>query len=158
MKKKNELLTSTCLLLCLLTGCAKTSEDDQVRQEVLASFESLVASSKALDTQTYFKHFDNEKFSGLDASGQNWNSIDDLRALIEPGFNAVTKVDSLQFNNVKVTVVDSRNAVLVNEFEQLLTLKSGDQISLAGGGVQVWHKADGNWLLVSVAASNKPQP
>ena len=156
---KHRITQFILIVSCAITliGCYETSDHTHVRNEVLEAFDSLAKAAKNLDTDAYFKHIDSERFSGLDAGGHTWQSIDDLRALIEPGFNAVAKVDSLVFEQVKVTVIDANNAILVNEFEQQLTLKNGEQLALAGGGVQVWHRSDKTWHLVSISASNKPR-
>ena len=126
-----------------------------LEQEVLASFQSLVDASKRLDTEAYFQHFDLDKFVGLNSDGTNWNSINDLEPLINTGFGSIKEVISLEFPNVKVSIIDNYTAVLVNEFAQTILLKSGDTINLAGGGTQVWSKRSGQWKLVSVSASNK---
>lgn len=148
--------------LILLTGCSgnhdklskKTKE--RVEREVLESFDQLVDSVHGLNTKAYFNLIDHDKFVGLNSDGSNWNSIDDLKALIEPGFATIAKVDSLNFNKVKVSVIDERTAILVNEYEQTIVLKDGNKVSSAGGGTQVWSKISGNWKLVSVSASQKP--
>lgn len=128
---------------------------ERVEREVLESFNLLVDSVRERDTNAYFDLFDQDKFVGLNSNGSNWNSIDDLKALIEPGFAAIDQVELLNFNNVKVSVIDENTAILINEYEQTIVLKSGDKTSSAGGGTQVWSKASGNWKLVSVSASQK---
>ena len=132
------------------------SQDAHIKKEVLASFESLVKASKNLDSALYFDHFDTEKFVGLNSDGTNWNSINDLAPLITNGFEAIERITLLEFTNVKISVIDSYTAVLVNEYTQSIELKSGDVANAAGGGTQVWSKRSGKWKLVSVSASNKP--
>ncbi|WP_448564692.1 nuclear transport factor 2 family protein [Thalassotalea ganghwensis] len=127
----------------------------QIEKEVMHAFNGLVEASSALDMQRYFDYFDQEKFVGLSANGINWNSIDDLKALIEPSFAMVDKIESLTFTNVQISVIDSNTVILVNEYEQSVVLASGDKVKGAGGGTQVWSKASGSWKLVSVSASNK---
>lgn len=159
MKWINNLIVAVSLIL--LTACSdnqgglskKTKE--RVEREVLESFNQLVESVREIDANAYFDLFDQDKFVGLNANGSNWNSIDDLKALIEPGFAVIAQVDSLNFNNVKVSVIDENTAILVNEFEQTIVLKNGNRVSSGGGGTQVWSKASGNWKLVSVSASQK---
>ena len=131
------------------------AQSDELKKEVLASFQSLVSAAKRLDTQRYFQHFDKEKFVGLSSDGTNWNSIEQFAPLINNGFTAVEKVVSLEFPNVKVSIIDDNTAILVNEFVQSTLLKNGQTIEYAGGGTQVWSKHSGQWKLVSVSASNK---
>jgi hypothetical protein len=132
------------------------SGSGQIKQEVLDSFESLVSAAKKLDSDLYFQHFDAEKFVGLNSDGTNWNSINDLTPLIVNGFDAIETIDSLNFTNVKVSVIDSYTVILVNEYVQSMTLKNGSIINVSGGGSQVWSKRSGNWKIVSVSASSKP--
>lgn len=127
----------------------------KITQEVKQSFDGLVEASNALDTTRYFEFIDAEKFVGLNADGTNWNSIVDLKELIESGFNSIEKVESLIFTNVRISVIDLNTAILVNEYEQRVLLKGGAYYDGAGGGTQVWSKTTGKWLLVSISASSK---
>ena len=128
---------------------------NKIELEIRESFNGLVEAANSLDTRRYFEFFDKEKFAGLSANGTNWNSIEDFKALINPSFAMVEKIESLEFTNVYISVIDANTAVLVNEYEQNAQLKSGEIVKGAGGSVQVWSKASGNWKLVSVSASNK---
>ena len=128
-----------------------------IEKEVNDAFNSLVLASKALDSDAYFKHFDKDKFVGLNSDGSNWNSISDLEPLIHSGFSAIDKVLTLEFTNVNISIIDSFTAILVNEYKQEIMLKDGTKVKLAGGGTQVWSKHTGSWKLVSISASNAPR-
>jgi hypothetical protein len=130
----------------------------KIEGEVLAAFGGLVDASKALDSARYFACFDKEKFTGLNADGKVWHSIKDLERLVVPGFLMVEKSISLEFKNVKVTAIDPTTAILVNEYQQTMLLKSGSVAKRAGGGVQVWHQSAGAWKLVSFSASDATPP
>lgn len=128
--------------------------DKNIEQEVLAAFDGLVKAAESLDADGYFAFFDKERFSGLNADGTVWHSFNDLQTLISSGFPMIEKNISLEFKNVKVTVINVTTAILVNEYTQSILLKSGDVVKQSGGGTQVWSKSDGTWKLVSVSASN----
>lgn len=132
------------------------STDSKIEKEIVASFQSLANAAKKLDTGLYFKHFDLEKFVGLNSDGTNWNSIDDFIPLINAGFDSIEEVISLDFTNVNVLVIDDYTAILVNEYSQSMRLQNQDVLTISGGGSQVWSKRSGNWKIVSVSASNKP--
>jgi hypothetical protein len=132
----------------------KSIDENNIELEVLNAFKGLVEASKSLDANRYFEYFDKEKFSGLNVDGTVWSSIEGLEALIFGGFPMVEKVTALEFNNVKVTVINQTTAILVNEYTQTMRLKSGDLVSQSGGGTQVWSNSSGAWKLVSVSASN----
>jgi hypothetical protein len=125
-----------------------------IEAEVMAAFQELVDASTALDATRYFDCIDTEKFSGLSADGKVWHSFRDLEKVIAGGFPMIEKIVSLQFANVKVTLLNSSTAILVNEFKQTLRLKDDSVIHQAGGGAQVWCKSGGPWKLVSISASD----
>jgi hypothetical protein len=132
----------------------KLAEINKAETEVLEAFRGLAQASKLLDSDKYFEYYDKEKFTGLNADGTVWHSIKELETLINTGFPMVEKVISLEFKNVKVTVITPDMAILVNEFTQSTLLKSGDVIEASGGGTQVWSKSNYVWRLVSVSASD----
>ena len=143
--------------LIVSNGCSaikmESIDKSKVESEVLDAFNGLVKASEALDSEKYFAYFDKEKFTGLNADGTVWHSIKNLETLINRGFPMIEKSISLEFINVKVTVIDQTTAILVNEYKQSLLLKNGDVVNQSGGGMQVWSKSKGAWKLVGVSAS-----
>lgn len=131
----------------------KFENKHQIELEVLEAIKGLVDAVESLDSNRYFEYFDKEKFTGLNADGTVWHSIDDLEAIISSGFRVVEKNISLEFNKVKVTVINATTAILVNEYKQSILLKNSNIIEQAGGGTQVWFKSNGTWKLVSISAS-----
>ena len=69
----------------------------------------------------------------------------------------VEKSVSLDFANVKVTVINPTTVILVNEYKQTMLLKSGGLVKQSGGGTQVWAKTNDSWKIVSVSASAATQ-
>jgi hypothetical protein len=126
----------------------------QIEAEVLNAFEGLVEASRALDADRYFAYFDRAKFTGLSADGKVWQSIKNLEDVIGPGFAAVDKIFSLEFFNVKVTVISQTTAILVNEYKQTILLKDKSLVKQAGGGTQVWFRGEDAWKLVSISSSD----
>lgn len=129
----------------------------QVEVEVLDAFKGLIDASTSLDSNRYFEYFDKVNFTGLNVDGKVWHSIKNLEDLIVPGFSAVEKSISLEFYNVKVTVINPTTAILVNEYKQSILLKNGNVVEHSGGGTQVWSRSESAWKLVSVSASNASQ-
>jgi len=144
-----------------MIGCSqkdmKLSETEkiQIEKEINHAFANLVDISTTLDSTRYFELIDKDKFVGLNANGQNWNNIEDLKAIIIPAFDMVKKIESINFTNVKISVIDKNTAILVNEYNQTIMLDNGQIIKDSGGGTQVWSKSSGHWLLVSISASSK---
>lgn len=149
------------LLLIIASGCStikmKSDNNNQIESEVLEAFRGLAKAAEALDSNRYFEFFDKEKFTGLNSDGSVWHSFENLEVLISSGFPMIERSISLEFNKVKVTVINPITAILVNEYEQSILLKSGDVVKQSGGGTQVWSKSNGVWKLVSVSASEASQ-
>ncbi|MBV1909794.1 MAG: nuclear transport factor 2 family protein [Kangiellaceae bacterium] len=135
----------------------KSVNNEQIESEVLEAFKDLSEAAESLDTERYFEFFDKEKFTGLNTDGSVWHSFDNLEVLILSGFPIIEQSISLEFNNVKVTVINPTTAILVNEYIHSILLKSGDEVQQLGGGTQVWSKTNGLWKLVSVSASESSQ-
>jgi hypothetical protein len=130
---------------------------DQIEAEVMGAFRGLVAASEALDASRYFEYIDKGKFTGLSADGKAWHGFEDLEPIISNGFQMVERIVSLEFSNVKITVINPSTAILVNEYEQTLLLKNADTVRQCGGGTQVWSRSEDRWKLVSISASDANQ-
>lgn len=130
---------------------------EYIEGEVLEAFRGLVDASEALDSNRYFEYINKDKFTGLSADGKVWHTFGDLKNVISTGFQMIERIISLEFSNIKVTIVDPSTAILVNEFKQTLLLKDTGTVRQAGGGTQVWYKSGGAWKLVSISASDATQ-
>lgn len=154
------ILSNTLFALSLIgasEGRAANPMPEDTRQmeaEVIAAFRGLVEASKALDANRYLEYVDKEKFTGLGADGKVWHSRKNLETIVVSGFPMVDKIISLEFSNVKVTVINPSTAILVNEYQQTLLLKNKSIVKQAGGGTQVWSRSESGWKLVSISASN----
>ncbi len=133
------------------------ADTHRIETEVNAAFQGLVAASRALDASRYLEYVDREKFTGLSADGKAWHCVKDLEDIVLPGFKMVEQIVSLEFQNVKVTVINPSTAILVNEYRQTILLKDSGQITQAGGGTQVWANGGNGWKLVSISASDASQ-
>lgn len=129
----------------------------RIEAEVTGAFRGLVDASEALDSSRYFAYIDKEKFTGLSADGKAWHSFADLENVITTGFRMIERIVSLEFSNVKVTVINPSTAILVNEYKQSILLKNTEVVQQSGGGTQVWSKSGDAWKLVSISASDASQ-
>jgi len=135
----------------------KPVNNTQIESEVLEAFKGLSEAAESLDTERYFEFFDKDKFTGLNADGRVWHSFDNFEMLISAGFPMIKRSLSLEFNNVKVTVINPTTAILVNEYRHSILLRNGDVAKQLGGGTQVWSKYNNVWKLVSISASESSQ-
>lgn len=136
---------------------ASAEVNTAIESEVLNAFHGLADAAESLDSERYFEFFDKEKFTGLNADGTVWDSFSSFEPLITTGFSMIEKSLSLEFTLVKVTVINSTTAILVNEYTHALELKDGTVIKQSGGGTQVWFKLEKVWKLVNVSASDVRQ-
>ena len=156
-------ITGFIISIIIATGCTEKNMDltnntkAEIESEVHDAFNGLIEAFKSFDADRYLEYFDKEKFSGLNADGTVWHSMKDFKDLIRHGFSMIEKSESLEFYNVKITVINQTTAILVNEYKDSMLLKNGELIQQAGGGTQVWSKSNDMWKLVSVSASGKPQ-
>jgi hypothetical protein len=143
--------------LLITSGCSRVNiepiDKNKIELDVLDAFKGLVKASESFDTDRYFEFFDKERFTGLNVDGTVWHSFENFEALISSGFPMVERNLSLEFINVKVTVISPTTAILVNEYKHSMLLKSGDIVEQSGGGTQVWYKSNNVWKLVSVSGS-----
>ena len=106
-----------------------------------------------LDNEAYFKHFDPNRFVALNADGTVVHSFDEFKKNYLQGVQGLSGYEELKFDKVKISVIDNKNALLVNEYSASLRLRDGQTVSVKGAGTQVWHKMDSEWKLVSVSSS-----
>lgn len=132
----------------------KMTNLEQIKADVIDAFQGLVDASKALDARRYLEYIDKEKFTGLSADGKAWHTFKDLDNVISTGFEMIDRIISLEFSNIKVTVINPSTAILVNEYSQTILLKNADTVQQSGGGTQVWSKSRKAWKLVSISASD----
>ncbi len=152
---------SIIFLILFLTYCTQQNqtisnvERSQIKGKILESFQSLAVANDEQNWDVYFSHFDLGNFSGINADGTAWESFQDFEASLMPSFSMIESSDSLYFPIIKITVLDKNTAILVNEYEQKITLISGQEFWARGAGTQIWSKKNGEWKLVSVSASSK---
>ena len=147
--------------LFLATGCVQNNMDlnknseIQIESEVYQAFQELVVAARSLNVDTYLAFFDKKKFTSLNANGSVFHNLSDFENFYRQQIPALEKYNSLEFINVKITVLNRSTAILVNEYIAEVVLKSGDIVSAGGAGTQVWSKASGSWKLVNVSGSVK---
>lgn len=129
----------------------------QISHDVNTSFNGLVDAVIKLDHEKYFSYFDEQKYTALNEDGSVTHSFKDFHDAYLPQVAYIDHYLDLKFNNVKIDVIDENTAVLVNEYVAEVKLTTGDVITAAGAGTQVWSKRTGEWKLVNVSSSAKPQ-
>lgn len=129
------------------------SEKAIVKEEVEQAFQALVEAAKSLDADSYLAFFDDAKFTGLNADGTVTHTLKEFARLYKRNLPLFESYEYLEFFRVKVTVIDTTTAILVNEFQADIKVKNGELLSVSGGGSQVWQKQGQDWKLIHVASS-----
>lgn len=134
----------------------ESMQEGAVVADIEAAFSGLVAAAKSLDADRYLDYFDKERFTGLNEDGTVAHSLDEFAKRYSAMVPLIERYRSLEFSRVKITVLNSTTAVLVNEYTAQVLLKTGVLVEAAGAGTQLWNLIDGNWKLVSVSSSSRP--
>ncbi len=148
-------------LLSMLTACShhKTklspNLDAEIKSEIRSVFMGLTEAVKSLNIDRYFQFFDQGKFTSLNADGSVFHSLIDFEKTFREQTQFIERYETLEFEDVKVTVVNRTTAILVNEYHATVLLKTGDIVSASGAGTQVWSKVAGQWKLVHISSSAK---
>lgn len=128
-------------------------QEASIIKAVNQSFDGLVEAAKAFDFDRYLEYFDKERFTALNEDGTVVHSVEAFENLYREQFAIPEKYQSLDFSNIKITVINHTTAILVNEFKAEVLLTSGDVVFASGGGTQVWSLMKGVWKLVNVSSS-----
>ncbi len=146
------------LICCLFTvACSPQSQSNnsdmekRTKEEITQAFDALAFAAENLDFDSYFSLFDDKTFTALNSNGTTCDSFNEFQSTYLPQFKTIHKYNSLEFGRVIINVIDSENAVLINEYSAEIVLESGDIVSANGAGAQFWSKRTGNWKLVHVS-------
>lgn len=140
----------------LLASCASTqspltpSAIKTIEAQVETRFEDLVSATTSNDYDRYFSLFDKDSFSATSTDGSIIQSFDVFKLKYEPQFAQIKSYKSLDFDPVKIRVIDPNNVILLNQYRAEVELTSGDIVSASGAGVQIWAKRQTGWVLVHV--------
>ncbi|UTW54566.1 nuclear transport factor 2 family protein [Kordiimonas sp. SCSIO 12610] len=151
-------ISSACILAALPAQAQNCQEvpDQTIKATINKSFTDLAGAVKSLDSDKYFSFFDKDRYTALNSDGTVTHSFDVFQNSFNQQFQYIKAYNELNFQNVKITVLDCKTAVLVNEYSAKITLQSNQSITAEGAGTQIWSKAKGDWKLVHVASSQKP--
>jgi hypothetical protein len=150
-------LITTAATALFIVSCtsrtAKVQDEAAIRDSVNGAFKSLAEAAKSLDSEKYLSHFDRRKFTSLNEDGTVTHSFDEFAKVYVKQTESIAKYKSLEFDDVKITVVNESTAILVNTYIADVLLKSGQSVTASGAGTQVWTKNGDFWKLVSVSSS-----
>jgi len=149
------------MILLLLGACSSgeqrltTEKEASIHDEIEGVFHELTKAAETLDHERYFSFFDENNFSVLNADGTTSSRFESFKNSYLPQLKHIQEYNYLEFDPVNISVIDIRNAVLVNEYSAEVMLKSGEVVTASGAGVQFWSKRTGEWKLVHVSDATK---
>jgi hypothetical protein len=130
-------------------------DEQKIKRQVRNQFDRLVEAAKSLNHNNYMQFFNNDKFTSLNEDGTITQDLATFSSIIEQSFSGFKGYKSLNFIQVKISVIDEKNVVLVNEYEATVILNDGELYSVAGAGTQVWNLSNQQWKLVHVSSSSR---
>ncbi len=139
----------------IANDCQEIPETETIA-EINHAFSGLVKAARSLDTKQYFNFFDHERYTALNSDGSVTHSFLEFQKNFSQQIAFIEAYKTLQFHNVKITVLDCKTALLINEYSATIKLKSNQIIQAEGAGTQLWSKKSGHWKLLHVAGSEKP--
>ncbi|MDA8708428.1 nuclear transport factor 2 family protein [Hellea sp.] len=157
MKKYFLALMALQLLSACNVGDTQITETQEilVQNEIEEAFNELAEAAKLLDHEHYLSFFDEKSFSVLNANGTTLSTFEAFKNSYLPQLEFIKGYNYLEFDPVNINVIDTRSAILVNEYSAEVILKSGEVIQASGAGVQFWSKRTGEWKLVHVSDAVK---
>lgn len=147
--------------MLLLSACgvedSQLTEDQEIliQNEIEDAFTELRKAAKTLNHERYLSFFDETSFSVLNADGTTLRIFEAFKNSYLPQLKHIKAYNSLKFDPVNINVIDTHNAILVNEYSAEVMLKSGEVIATSGAGIQFWSKRTGEWKLVHVSDVTK---
>ncbi len=130
-------------------------DEDAIHDAISQSFDGLVEAVTSLNVDRYYEFIDTDKYTGLNEDGTVTHTFMEFKKIYDAQIPYIKEYRSLEFSNVKITVIDKNTAILVNEYEAEVLLQSGDVVTGSGAGTQVWSNTTGQWKLVSLSGSTK---
>ncbi len=127
----------------------------EIRSEISLTFNELANSAKSLDVDKYLAFFDHKMFTSLNQDGSVFHTLTDFISPYKEQISHIKRYTNLEFQKIKITVINKTAVVLVNEYQATVVLNSGDEVTASGAGTQVWSKTSGQWKLVHVSSSAK---
>ncbi len=129
---------------------------DVLKNEVHAAFQGLVEAAMSLEVEPYLAFFDEHRFTALKENGTVVHSLDEFAEAYRHQIPMIKAYQSLEFDHVKLTVINSTTVILVNEYTATVLLSNDEEVTASGAGTQVWALTAGSWKLVSVSSSSQP--
>jgi hypothetical protein len=126
-----------------------------IEEQILNQFERLVETAKSLDHESYMKFFDSSKLTSFNDDGTITEDFNAFSIMIEKGFSGFKRYKTLEFNTVKISVIDINTAILMNEYNAVVILKNNEAFPVAGAGTQVWNLSNGQWKIVHVTSNHR---
>ncbi|WP_395374475.1 nuclear transport factor 2 family protein [Marinicella sp. W31] len=119
-----------------------------------SAFNGLIEASLSLKLEPYLEFFNKETFSSLNQDGTVYHNLNNFSESYATAISSIARYESLEFDNVKISVIDHNAAILVNQFEAVVILNNGDKVTARGAGTQVWKKNNTQWKLMHVSSSS----
>lgn len=133
-----------------LDACQQTETLSVDEQQVCANFHNMVEDAIRLDVDAVLEHFQPEGYSAA-LAGTLYRDYDSWAPVYRRDLGAVARIDHLEFPEVSVHTINTDTILLLNTYEETITLRSGEQVDLSGYGTQIWTRVGGVWRMIHIA-------
>tara|TARA_R110000868_G_scaffold102686_2_gene282936 strand:- start:15757 stop:16266 length:510 start_codon:yes stop_codon:yes gene_type:complete len=161
MIKRKMMGVSVTLVLALaapVEASIETGPDDCAEQQVLSTdeqtvcsrFHEMVAAAQRVETDAVFGFFQPDGFSAA-LSGRLYSDWSAWAQEYRESVAAIASFDRMKFPEVRVRTIAPDTILLLNTYDEQVTLQDGSVHQLTGFGTQVWTRQTGDWRIVHIA-------
>lgn len=161
MIKRKLMGVSVTLLLALtapVEASIETGSDDCADLQVLSADEQTVCSRfhdmlgavQRVDPDAALEFFQPDGFSAA-LSGRLYSEWDSWAQEYRQSMATIVSFDRLDFPEVRVRTITPDTILLLNTYDEQVTLQDGSVHQLTGFGTQVWTRQLGEWRIVHIS-------
>ena len=161
MKKKHMLGVTVTLALALTApvearlnpgsnACADPIDLSADERTVCVRFSEMAEAARALDADAVLDFFQPEGFSAV-LAGEVYSGFAPWSRLYRDSLGPVARIDRMEFPDVELRTISADTIILINTYDEEITLDDGTRLELTGFGSQTWVRRDGDWRIIHVA-------
>ena len=163
MKKLNIVLGATVALNLALTApvlasrsepgsddCQHSASLTADEARVCANFHNMIEDARRLDADAVLDHFWADGFTAA-LAGELVREFPGWAEGYRAALAGAQSLDQLDFPEVVVQTIAPDTILLLNTYDQHITLTSGDVVEPTGYGTQVWVRREGEWRIIHIA-------
>ncbi|MHA6287781.1 nuclear transport factor 2 family protein [Maricaulis sp. CAU 1757] len=117
---------------------------------VCIRFRDMVDAVERLDNAAALEHFWSAGFSA-NIAGQIIKDPDEWATFYANSLGSIADIERLDFPQVEIRTLDRDTILLLNTYDEVVHLHSGERLELTGYGTQIWLRRGDEWRIAHVA-------